>query len=307
MRRPSRAARWRSTASGPRPRSRPLAAESRLSVAEIAWGIHSVVNENMAAAARVHVAERGRHASEFALLATGGGGPLHACEVAKRLGIRRVICPPGAGVASALGLLMAPARIDRVTTVAQAALRDRLGRAGEGVPRPRARRARGHRCDADRSREGDGRARGRPALRRPGIRARHAAAGRTVFREPRPHALRKAFLDEYRRIFGRVPPVGEIEIINIRVAVTRAGRARRAQGGGRRGHGGSDQGPAQGVAREPWRVCGNAGLRPLRAGRSARGVKGPAIIEEASTTAIVPPKAVATVDRSGNLNVVLGA
>ena len=98
---------------------RPLAAKSKLSFAELAWGIHSVVNENMAAAARVHVAERGRHASEFALLATGGGGPLHACEVASRLGIGRVICPPGAGVASALGFLMAPARIDRVTTVAR--------------------------------------------------------------------------------------------------------------------------------------------------------------------------------------------
>ena len=80
--------------------------------------MHSIVNENMAAAARVHVAGHGRHGSEFALLATGGGGPLHGCEVAKRLGIRRVVCPPSAGVASALGLLMAPARVDRVATVA---------------------------------------------------------------------------------------------------------------------------------------------------------------------------------------------
>ena len=70
---------------------------------ELAWGIHSVVNENMAAAARVHVAERGRQRREFALLVTGGGGPLHGCEVAQRLGIRRVVCPPSAGVASALG------------------------------------------------------------------------------------------------------------------------------------------------------------------------------------------------------------
>src|SRR4051812_12908135 len=98
---------------------KPLADKAGLPVAELAWGIHSVVNENMAAAARVHVAERGHHASEFALLATGGGGPLHGCEVALRLGIPRVICPPSAGVASALGLLMAPARIDRVTTVAK--------------------------------------------------------------------------------------------------------------------------------------------------------------------------------------------
>ncbi|MCE9641433.1 MAG: hydantoinase/oxoprolinase family protein, partial [Betaproteobacteria bacterium] len=98
---------------------KPLAEKSSLSVAEVAWGIHSVVNENMAAAARVHVAERGHHASQFALLATGGGGPLHGCEVAKRLGISKVICPPSAGVASALGLLMAPARVDRVATLAR--------------------------------------------------------------------------------------------------------------------------------------------------------------------------------------------
>src|SRR5471032_489908 len=98
---------------------KPLAEKSGLSIAELAWGIHSVVNENMAAAARVHVAERGHHASQFALLATGGGGPLHACEVAKRLGIEKVICPPSAGVASALGLLMAPARVDRVATLAR--------------------------------------------------------------------------------------------------------------------------------------------------------------------------------------------
>src|SRR5579871_2072687 len=98
---------------------RPLAARAGVGLPELAWGIHSVVNETMAAAARVHIAERGHHASRFALLVTGGGGPLHGCEVAARLGIARVICPPSAGVASALGLLMAPARIDRVATVAK--------------------------------------------------------------------------------------------------------------------------------------------------------------------------------------------
>src|SRR6185369_12623177 len=97
----------------------PLASASKLDIPPLAWGIHSVVNENMAAAARVHIAERGHQADRFALLVTGGGGPLHGCEVARRLGIRRVVCPPGAGVASALGLLMAPARIDRVGTVAR--------------------------------------------------------------------------------------------------------------------------------------------------------------------------------------------
>ena len=84
---------------------------------EVAWGIHDIVNENMAGAARVHIAERGRDPRDYALLCTGGAGPVHAYSVARKLGLGRVICPPSAGVASALGLLVAPARVDRVATV----------------------------------------------------------------------------------------------------------------------------------------------------------------------------------------------
>ena len=55
--------------------------------------------------------------------ATGGAGPVHACYLAARLGIERVVCPPSAGVASALGLLLAPDRADRVATVAESLAR----------------------------------------------------------------------------------------------------------------------------------------------------------------------------------------
>ena len=89
----------------------------KLSPIECAWGIHDIVNENMAGAARVHIAERGRDPRNYALLCTGGAGPVHAYYVAKKLGLKQVICPPAAGVASALGLLVAPARVDRVATV----------------------------------------------------------------------------------------------------------------------------------------------------------------------------------------------
>jgi N-methylhydantoinase A len=75
-----------------------------------------VVNENMAGAARVAIAERGRIPAEYALLATGGAGPVHAWHVARKLGINRVICPPGAGAGSTIGMLMAPARVDRVAS-----------------------------------------------------------------------------------------------------------------------------------------------------------------------------------------------
>src|SRR5213594_4359003 len=94
-----------------------LAAAVRLPLVEVAWGVHDIVNENMASAARVHIAERGRDPRDYALLCTGGAGPVHACHVARKLGVSRVICPPSAGVASALGLLVAPAGVDRVATV----------------------------------------------------------------------------------------------------------------------------------------------------------------------------------------------
>ncbi len=85
-----------------------LAAEIGLTPEQTAWGIHRVVNENMAAAARVHIVERNRDPRSLAIIAFGGAGPAHAVTVAKILGSPAVIFPPGAGVASALGSLVAP-------------------------------------------------------------------------------------------------------------------------------------------------------------------------------------------------------
>ena len=281
----------------------PLAAQSKLGIEAAAWGIHSVVNENMAAAARVHVAERGRHAGDFALLATGGGGPLHGCEVAKRLGIRRVIFPPSAGVASALGLLMAPARIDRVATVARR-LGDMNWRALEAayVKLEREAGAVIAKTAAKQSkvtvvRSADMRFAGQGfelvvALPRGPYTARAFAA------------LRDAFTAVYEKTFGHVPPVGEIEIINIRVAVS----AQVAQGelkvaSGKRGARG--QARALKGKRRAW-VGVRARFEALPVYdryRLAIGavVRGPAIIEEDSTTLILPPKSRAVVQRSGNI------
>ena len=81
-----------------------------------AFGVHDVVNENMAGAARVAISERGRVPQEYTLLATGGAAPVHAWHVGRKLGVRHVVCPPGAGAGSTIGMLMAPARIDRVAS-----------------------------------------------------------------------------------------------------------------------------------------------------------------------------------------------
>lgn len=94
-----------------------LSQKSNLSLQETAWGIHNVVNENMAGAALVHISERGKDLQNYALLATGGAAPVHAYHVAKKLTMRKLICPPAAGVGSAVGLLMAPARVDRTASI----------------------------------------------------------------------------------------------------------------------------------------------------------------------------------------------
>ena len=93
-----------------------LAGTLHLDASRSAFGIHDVVNENMAGAARVAIAERGRVPQDYALLATGGAAPVHAWNVGQKLGVKRVVCPPGAGAGSTIGMLMAPARIDRVAS-----------------------------------------------------------------------------------------------------------------------------------------------------------------------------------------------
>lgn len=90
-----------------------LAARLRLGVTDVAWGICDIVNENMASAARIHIAEKGYDPREFTLVATGGAGPVHAVEVAGKLQIPRVLATIAAGAGSCLGLLAAPARVDR--------------------------------------------------------------------------------------------------------------------------------------------------------------------------------------------------
>ena len=85
-----------------------------LSVPEAAWGIHQLVNENMANAARVHVVERGKNPQVLPVIAFGGAGPVHGYRVAELTGCTSLILPPGAGVTSALGFLVAPLAFDFV-------------------------------------------------------------------------------------------------------------------------------------------------------------------------------------------------
>jgi N-methylhydantoinase A len=81
-----------------------------------AFAVLRTVDENMANAIRLIAVERGLDTREFALIAFGGAGPLHARAVAERLGMVTVIVPPHPGLCSAFGAAIADARVDRVQT-----------------------------------------------------------------------------------------------------------------------------------------------------------------------------------------------
>ena len=76
------------------------------------WGIHDLINETMAAAAKTHIAEKGGNPKIVTIVAFGGAGPVHAYGLAKKLGAPRLLVPPNAGVGSALGFFTAPRAFD---------------------------------------------------------------------------------------------------------------------------------------------------------------------------------------------------
>ena len=94
-----------------------LAKSLDMSETRAAWGIYSVVTENMAAAARIHIIGRNKDPRNYAIIAFGGAGPAHACEVARILSVTRVIIPLAAGVTSALGCLTAPLSFEQVRSL----------------------------------------------------------------------------------------------------------------------------------------------------------------------------------------------
>ncbi|MBC6438826.1 MAG: hydantoinase/oxoprolinase family protein [Rhodospirillales bacterium] len=79
-----------------------------LNATDGALGISEVIDETMANAARVHAVERGKDLRKRTMIAFGGAGPLHACRMAEKLQIPRVVIPNNPGVGSAVGFLRAP-------------------------------------------------------------------------------------------------------------------------------------------------------------------------------------------------------
>jgi N-methylhydantoinase A len=91
-----------------------LAQPLGMTIEQAAWGVHQIVNENMANAARAHLNERGKDPRRMPMYAFGGAGPVHGYRVAEILRLHALISPFGAGVGSTFGLLAAPLAFDFV-------------------------------------------------------------------------------------------------------------------------------------------------------------------------------------------------
>jgi N-methylhydantoinase A len=93
-----------------------IARELGIGVEAAAWGVYEVVTAQMAQAARVVSVGRGKDPRNFVMVPFGGAGPVHGARLARMLGCRRLVFPRGAGVASAIGLLMADPAFDLART-----------------------------------------------------------------------------------------------------------------------------------------------------------------------------------------------
>ncbi|WP_333669726.1 hydantoinase/oxoprolinase family protein [Elioraea tepidiphila] len=276
---------------------RAIAEPLGLSVIDAALGIRAIVDESMAQAAAIHAIEKGVRVADYAMVAIGGAGPVHACDVARRLGMRRVICPAGAGVASAFGFLASPVAfaaarshiipLAAVSADEAAVLLDALADealchlAGTGVDHSAA--------GLDRLAELRYRGQGHAievALPDPRAGDWH---GRT----------QAAFEARYRTLYDRIEPRGEIEIVTWRV-VARGPRPQMRMSAAVT----SDGEAVKGVRAV---FCANA--RRFRDAtvydryRLAPGrlIVGPAVVEERESTAVIPEGATASTDAAGHL------
>ncbi|MDR7468131.1 MAG: hydantoinase/oxoprolinase family protein [Armatimonadota bacterium] len=281
-----------------------LADRLGMSLTETAWGVYQIVNENMISATRVHVAERCEDPRRLMLLAFGGAGPVHAHAIARALKMPGYVCPAGAGVTSALGLLTAPAAFDfaqtHVARLSQESLasldlvfasleaqgRERLAEAGVPVEAMRFERA---------------------------VDIRHRGQGHEIVLDlPWPRLadidldrdLRPYFYERYEALYGYAHRHLALEVMTCRLRAT-----------GPRPRVTLPEAPRRPDRPAPVAKARRRAYMPERGGfvevpvydrdalPAGAAISGPAIVEEKDSTAVIGPDAVAWVD--GHLNLVV--
>ncbi|MBW1996539.1 MAG: hydantoinase/oxoprolinase family protein [Deltaproteobacteria bacterium] len=276
-----------------------------VSLVQAIWGIHDLINETMAAAAKTHIAEKGGNPKVVTVAAFGGAGPVHAYGLAKKLGAPRIIVPPHAGVGSAMGFFTAPRAFDLVRSH-----KVPLGRADfseieaifkemedEGA---RTLQYSGPESDIEFQRSLDMRFVGQGAETNVPIPHKNFPA--MDRRE-----IRRLFDDVYEKLYGRTYPDSEVEFINFKVRASIPARLLQLPKLDK--NAGSLEGAIKGkrdayspIARDfiPFTVYDRYRLFP------EAGFKGPAIIEERESTVVVGEDASVRVDEYGFLWITLG-
>jgi len=252
-----------------------------------AGGVIRVVNANMERAVRVITVERGLDPRDFALMAFGGAGPMHACELALDLGIRHIVLPRNPGLLCAWGALQAPLGREYSLTVRETAPQYRRLAARAAPMLARARR--------ELVAEGASRAQIRATLF-VDVRYRGQSYEIEVRLTPR---FAAEFHAAHRRIFGHAAPAAAVEVVNLRLRATAPGAAAAPERLGR------SEGRPSPARRVQVVAGGRTRAVPVYAreaiGAGAR-IRGPAIVVELSATAYVAPEFTLRTDGFGNLH-----
>jgi N-methylhydantoinase A len=191
---------------------REVAEPLALAVELAALGVSEIVDENMANAARVHAIESGKDARGRTLVAFGGAAPLHAARMAEKLGLDHVLVPSYAGVGSAVGFLRAPIAYEIVRSSLQrldefdAAAANALFAAMRAEAEPIVRRGAGD----------------QPLTETRSAFMRYRGQGHEIavplptrlYRSEDAAVLRDAFEEAYRRLYSRVIPGVDVEILS---------------------------------------------------------------------------------------------
>jgi N-methylhydantoinase A len=253
-----------------------------LSELETAEGIVRVANQEMVRALRVVTVERGVDPRHFALLPFGGAGPMHAGAIAAELGIERILCPRASGVLSALGLCASERRRDTTRTVLLSGevmsaeriateVRELIGRLGAGLER----------AEPEVSYQ----------MRYRGQAFELAIPGPVT---PDPDELAERFAAAHEERYGYRDSDGEVELVDIRLAMVepapaprpRAARDSAVEESRRRARFGGEWLEARVLRGDP------------PAGLSADG---PAVFELPEATVVLPPGWAARVDEAGTV------
>ncbi len=179
------------------------------------WGIHDLINETMAAAAKTHIAEKGGNPKLVTIVAFGGAGPVHAYGLAKKLGAPRLLVPPNAGVGSAMGFFTAPRAFDLLrshkVSLKEAAL-DEIERIFQGLEEDSAKILK--------------KEAGEETLQfERALDMRFVGQGSEItvslptgdFTHLEKTEIRRLFDEAYEKLYGRTYPDSEVEFINFKV------------------------------------------------------------------------------------------